>query len=853
MTLDKELIELTEETKRKVLKISEEIGGNIVVGDEYQLDMVKKNLDMVIDLSEVIGDYSTTDKAEEIEKKLRENDITYFVRENRNEKVDNDKIGKSSANVYSKIISLIPFSEATDIVPSRKMEKIWRSLMNISREMMITVKNEHNNAINSNKQLEFMSIIEEIIKTPNLKPSKHPIDFVDISIHMILWSINEVYNSVPILSKGLHQNLKAHIVELDSAYRNIEEDIEELFPDSMDNETDIYSNLKKLRAKKEILGENFNPGIGFVGNRVILYDSIEAEKANLIKVTRTTNKNEILRTLKAHTSGTIEGLLRQNKLDTDLSRESTWKNLEDEICLIETVEIPSTINMIGDTAFYRMNCYYENVSGYKRSVIRIIKLNKADTKFIAINNCDRDRMKVSEQLINKTQSSFCDKVACINEEEVIAAYKNALGFINGVGTIWDINWEEDEKAEDSLESDEIKISPDILNSVSTFNDREHNSINVMTEKGSLGYKLAEKYDKADKEIKSLKTDAVEHYRLLLLKLVNSTYSSLIVQQLRDNKIAITTLVNAELNSLENSKAGKAASLKELNTINIIKHLKTLLEVDLNDDEKQLIENLFITNIIKEEVDELDKALSKVYKAIRDKLNLKILIESTDNEILQLYRRKYFSDRYSTKLDTNRLTQFYYKEEKPILIVGTKLNMVTNNEVNNLTCQNLSSFFMNKYIVNKINIRTTGNINLTVNEIDTESAIEISAISGYRKFKPLEALIGIDELHINCFNIDENDNEAIRFIADLTVMSVQRLGFSKNSKELTNELCEWIDYYNMGNSLQDFAKDVLFRYPDSITRYMGEHLVNEEKEKYEGAYQALGVREANKLKRSLQGK
>lgn len=852
MDLDNELINLREETKKKVLEISEKLGGNIAAGDEYQTGIVKKNSDMIIDISEVLGDYSTTYKAEEIEQELKDNDITYFVRENRNEKNDTDKIESGNANIYSKNISLLPFSEATDIVPSRKMEKIWRNLMDISREMMVTVKNEHNNAINSNKQFEFMGIIEEIVKTSNLKPSKHPIDFVDISIHMILWSINEVYNSVPILSKGLHQNLKQHIVELDNTYRNIEEDNVELFPDNINNETDFYTNLKNLKAKKEILGEKFNPGVGFVGNRVILYDSIEAEKAGLIKVTRTTNKNEMLRILKAHTSDTIDSLIRQNKLDNDLIRGNIWKNLEDEICIIETVEIPSTINMIGDTAFYRMNCYYENMSGYKRSIIRIIKLNKANTKFIAINNCDRDRLKASEQLINKNNASFCDKATCKNEDELIETYKEALNFVQGIGTIWDINWEDNKDTSDSEIDGKIKLGK-LSDIIATFKDREYDSTNKMTKKANLGYKLAEKYIKAEKEIRELNSNTLEHYKLLLVKLVNSAYTSLIAKQLRNNNETIKLLLSEELNRLNNSKAEKAASLKMITTANIGNQLKEILKSNLAEEEKKVVENLFDSEVISEEVEELNKALEETHKAIRNKNNLKILIESTDNEILQLYRKRYFDTKYCVKLDSNRLTQFYYKDEKPILVIGSRLNLDINNEIKKKFHQNLSSFFINKYVVDKINVRTAGNINVITNELDTVSAIDINAINGFRKFRTVEALLGIDELHLCCFNVDRDNDTAMRFIMVLTESSINRLGFSVNSAELTNELSESIDYCNFKKSLPDFARNILFEYPDSIARYMGEHLMNEEKEKYEGAYQALGVREANKLKRSLKGK
>lgn len=853
MNLDKELIDLREETKKKVLELSKEIDGNIVVGDEYQVDRVKKNSDMIIDISEVIGDYSTTYKAEEMEKKLKEAGITYFVRENRNEKNDTDRIGKSTTNAYSKVISLIPFSEATDIIPSRKMEKIWRSLMDLSKEMMTTVKELHNNSINSNEHFEFISTIEEIIKTSNLKPSKHAIDFIEISTHMILWSINEVYNSVPILSKELYLNIKQHIIQLDNTYRNIDEGIEELFPDRVDDTTEFYKNLKNLKAKKEILGENFNPGIGFIGNKVILYDSIEAEKNNIIKVNRTTNKNEILRTLKAYTAETINGLLKQNKLADGLIEESIWEKLEKDICLLETVEIPSNINMIGDTAFYRMNCYYENVSGYKRSIIRLVKINKADTKFIAINNCDKDRLKASEQLINKNQASFCDKATCKNEDEIIETYKETLGFVQGIGTIWDINWEDNEDTDELEWNSGIKIGQDLTDIAATFKNRESDSIPKMTKNANLGYKLAEKYVNTENEIKALNSTTLEHYKLLLIKLVNSIYTSLIANQLRNNKKAIELLLNEELNRLSNSKAEKAASLKKLTTANIGNQLKNILKSDLTEEEKSVIENLFNNEVISEEVEKLNKALEEVHKANRNKNNLKILIESTDNEILQLYRKRYFDTKYCIKLDTNRLTQFYYKDERPILVIGSRLNLDTNNEVKSNSHQNLSSFFINKYIINKINVRTAGNINVIANELDTVSATEINNASGYRKFKPIEALLGIDELHLCCFNVNGKDNQAIRFIRELTESSINRLGFSKNSAELTNELSELIEYYDFGNSLPDFARDILFVYPDSISRYMAEHLRNEEKEKFEGVYKTLGVREANKLKRSLQGK
>lgn len=852
MNLDTELINLREETKKKVLELSEELGGNIAVGDEYQTDIVKKNSDMIIDISEVLGDYSTTYKAEEIKQKLKNNDITYFVRENRNEKNDTDKIESGNANIYSKNISLIPFSEVTDIVPSRKMEKIWIKLINISRAMLSTVKEWHNNSINSNEQFIFTKVLEDIIHTSCLKPSKPFLDFIDISTHMILWSINEVYNSVPILSKELYSNIKQRIINLDNVYKDMNENINEWLEANLDNETDFYNNLKRLKAKKELFGDSFNPGVGFVGNRVILYDSIEAEKNNIIKVSRTTNKNEILRALKEHTSETINGLMKQNKLNTDLEAEIIWEKLENDVCLLETVEIPSDINMIGDTAFYRMNCYYENVTGYKRSIIRIIKLNKAYTKFIAINNCDRDRLKASEQLINKNHASFCDKATCKNEDELIDTYKETLNFVQGIGTIWDINWEDNKDTSDSEIDGEIKLGK-LTDIIATFKDREYNSTNKMTKNANLGYKLAEKYTKAEKEIKELNSNTLEHYKLLLIKLVNSTYTSLIAKQLRNNNETIKLLLSEELNRLNNSKAEKAASLKIITTANIGNQLKEILKSNLTEEEKIVVENLFNSRVISEEVEELNKALEETHKAIRSKNNLKILIESTDNETLQLYRKRYFDTKYCIKLDTNRLTQFYYKDEKPILVIGSRLNLDINNEIKKKFHRNLSSFFINKYVVDKINVRTAGNINVIANELDTVSAIDINNTSEFKRFRTIEALLGIDELHLCCFNVDRDNNTALRFIMELTESSITRLGFSANSAELTNELSESIDYCSFNKSLPDFARSILFEYPDSIARYEAEHLRNEEEEKFAGLYKVLGVREANKLKRSLQGK
>lgn len=189
----------------------------------------------------------------------------------------------------------------------------------------------------------------------------------------------------------------------------------------------------------------------------------------------------------------------------------------------------------------------------------------------------------------------------------------------------------------------------------------------------------------------------------------------------------------------------------------------------------------------------------------------------------------------------------------ILVIGSRLNLDTNNEIKKKFHQNLSSFFINKYVVDKINVRTAGNINVITNELDTVSAIDINAINGFRKFRTVEALLGIDELHLCCFNVDRDNDTAMRFIMVLTESSINRLGFSVNSAELTNKLSESIDYCDFSKSLPDFARNILFEYPDSIARYEAEHLRNEEEEKFAGLYKALGVKEANKIKRSLQGK
>ena len=120
--------------------------------------------------------------------------------------------------------------------------------------------------------------------------------------------------------------------------------------------------------------------------------------------------------------------------------------------------------------------------------------------------------------------------------------------------------------------------------------------------------------KAEKEIKELNNNTLEHYKLLLIKLVNSTYTSLITKQLRNYNETIKLLLSEELNRLNNSKAEKAASLKMITTANIGNQLKEILKNSLTEEEKMVVENLFNSKVISEEVEELNKALEETHKA-----------------------------------------------------------------------------------------------------------------------------------------------------------------------------------------------------------------------------------------------